>query len=66
MFMASGKHDRSQVAMQPTIQQGHAPTLNAEASGMPPGHSATSLPAGHPMAGGPARTTIAVPAENSI
>jgi hypothetical protein len=51
--------------MQPTIQK-RAPILNAQASGMPPGHSATSLPAGHPMAGGPARTTIAVPAENSI
>jgi len=63
MFMASGKHDRSQVAMQPTIQQGHAPTVNAEASGMPPGHSATSLPAGHPMARGPAGTTIALVAK---
>ena len=63
LLMPAGKHDRSQVAMQPTIQQGHAPTLNAEASGMPPGHSATSLPAGHPMAGGPARTTIALVAK---
>src|ERR1039457_5329135 len=54
IFMASGKHDRPQVAMQPTIQQGHAPTLNAEASGILPGHSATSLPAAHPMVRGQA------------
>src|SRR5208282_4989002 len=59
MFMAAGKHDRSQVAVQPTIQ-GRAPTVNAEASGMPPGHSVPSLPAGHPMVRGPARTTIAL------
>ena len=48
-FMAAGRHDRSQVAMQPPIQ-GRAPTLNAQASGvMPPGRSTPSLPAGHPM-----------------
>ncbi|HEY9158724.1 tetratricopeptide repeat protein [Candidatus Binatus sp.] len=53
LLMPAGKHDRSQVAMQPTIQK-RAPILNAQASGMPPGHSATSLPAGHPMARGQA------------
>jgi Flp pilus assembly protein TadD len=54
LFMAAGKHDRSQVAMQPTTQ-GRAPTLNAEASGIiPPGHSAPSFPAGHPMVRGEA------------
>src|ERR1039458_2734440 len=53
LLMPAGKHDRSQVAMQPTIQK-RAPILNAQASGMPPGHSATSLPAGHPMVRGQA------------
>ena len=53
LLMPAGKHDRSQVAMQPTIQR-RAPILNAQASGMPPGHSTPSLPSGHPMAGGPA------------
>src|ERR1039458_6029681 len=64
LLMASGKHDRSQVAMQPTIQK-RAPILNAQASGMPPGHSATSLPAGHPMVRGqaPAAGTLVAKAE---
>src|ERR1039458_80711 len=53
LLMPAGKHDRPQVAMQPTIQK-RAPILNAQASGMPPGHSATSLPAGHPMVRGQA------------
>ncbi len=54
LFMPAGKHDRPQVAMQPTTQ-GRASTLNGQASGvMPPGHSTPSLPSGHPMAGGPA------------
>ncbi len=53
LLMAAGKHDRSQVAMQPTIQ-GRAPILSAQASGMPPGHAAPSLPAGHPMVRGEA------------
>jgi len=47
-FMAAGGNARSQAATQPAVQ-GRAPTLKAEASGvMPPGHSARSLPAGHP------------------
>ena len=62
LFMAAGKHDRSQVAIQPTIQ-GRAPILNGEASGMPPGHSATSLPAGHPMVRGPAHAAGALVAK---
>jgi Flp pilus assembly protein TadD len=54
LFMAAGKHDRSQVAMQPTTQ-GRASTLNGQVSGvMPPGRSTPSLPAGHPMARGEA------------
>ncbi len=54
LFMPAGKHNRSQVAIQPSTQ-GRASALNAEASGvMPPGHSTPSLPAGHPKAGGPA------------
>jgi len=57
LFMAAGKHDRSQIAMQPSTQ-GRASALNAEASGvMPPGHSTPSLPAGHPMARGEAHAT---------
>src|SRR5208283_1922452 len=57
LFMAAGKHDRSQVAMQPSTQV-RASALNAEASGvMPPGHSTPSLPAGHPMARGEAHAT---------
>jgi tetratricopeptide (TPR) repeat protein len=53
LLMAGGKHDRSQVVVQRTIQ-GPAPTLNANASGViPPGHSTSSsspaLPASHPM-----------------
>ncbi len=52
-LMAAGKHDRSQIAMQPTIPGG-TPILNAQASGMPPGHPETSLPPGHPMIHGPA------------
>jgi tetratricopeptide (TPR) repeat protein len=48
--------------MQPTIQ-GRAPILNAEASAMPPGHSATSLPAGHPMVRGPAHAAGALVAK---
>src|SRR5208282_2024575 len=35
LFMACGKHGRSQVAMQPTRRQGCPPTVNVEASGMP-------------------------------
>jgi tetratricopeptide (TPR) repeat protein len=62
LFMAAGKHDRSQVAMQPAIQ-GRAPILNAEASGMPPGHPALSLPAGHPMVRGPDHATSALVAK---
>jgi Flp pilus assembly protein TadD len=57
LFMAAGKHDRSQVAMQPSTQV-RASALNTEASGvMPPGHSTPSLPAGHPMARGEAHAT---------
>ena len=56
-LMDAGRHDRSQVAMQPTIQ-GRAPVLDAAAqtSGMSPGHPATSLPPGHPMVHGPAHS----------
>jgi cytochrome c-type biogenesis protein CcmH/NrfG len=63
-FMAAAKHDLSQVAVQPTIQR-HAPISNAEESGMPPGHSLTSLPAGHPMVRGPAHaaSTLVAKAE---
>jgi Flp pilus assembly protein TadD len=59
LFMAAGKPDRSQVAMQPAIQ-GHAPILNAQTSGVPPGHSAPSLPAGHPMVRGPSHAASAL------
>jgi tetratricopeptide (TPR) repeat protein len=60
-FMAAGKHDRSQVAMQPAAQ-GRASALKADASGtMPPGHSPTSLSAaGHPMAHGEGHATGAL------
>ena len=56
-LMPAGKHDRSQVVMQPTTQ-GRAATLKDQVSGvMPPGHSTPSLPAGHSMAGGPAHAS---------
>ena len=47
---AALRHDRSQVAVQPTVQG--APALNNASGVMPPGHSTTpsSLPASHPMA----------------
>ena len=51
-LMAVGRHDRSQVAVQPTVQ-GPAPTLNDASGVMPPGHSTTpSLPESHPMVRG--------------
>jgi tetratricopeptide (TPR) repeat protein len=49
MFTAASRHDRSQFSMEPTIR-GRTPVLN-QASGMPPGHPATTLPPGHPMVG---------------